>query len=185
MSDIQRRKPVEWAVSERGREIRHSVQEVDLALKLMALNGGKTMVTETMLLAENIRVHRNTLRVWRDETFPRRYAQIRAEMGQEVTEEVAGRALERALEADDATHAYIKEAKAKVGQVSPAHLAKNAQALANAESQLVQTAQLLRDRPTSITEDRSLGDLVGTLVKLGVAEADGVIDGEVVGEEDV
>lgn len=175
-----------WAVSERGKKIRHSEAEVDLALKLLVLNGGKTIVTEEQLLSENVRVHRNTLRTWRDHCFPRRYAQIRHELGREVTEEIAGRALEKAYLADDAEKQYIEEAIARVKEVDPNHLAKNALALANAKANNVQVAQLLRDRPTEITEHRGLEELVGTLQRIapGVVQVEDAIDAEVVEEED-
>jgi hypothetical protein len=171
-----------WAVSERGRVTRHSEAEVDLALKLMVLNGGRTMITEEQLASENVRVHRNTLKTWRDHSFPRKYAQIRHELGREVTEEIAGRALERAMQYDDAEKRYIKAALEKIDQVDPTHLAKNAGALANAKSASITAAQLLRDRPTEIVEHRSVDDLVSTLERLGVAKKDEAITVEV--EED-
>ncbi len=178
--------PTQWAISERGRQIRHSDAEVDLALKLLVLNGGKTIVTEEQLLSENVRVHRNTLRTWRDFAFPRRFAQIRHELGREVTEEIAGRALEKAFLADDAEKKYLEEAIAKLHEVDPNHLAKNAQALSNAKSNNIQVAQLLRDRPTEITEHRGLEELVGTLARIapGVVEVEDAIDAEAVEETD-
>ena len=122
---------------------------------------------------------------WRNESFPRRYNQFRAELGQDISEDVAGRALERAIEADEAAHVYLQAAVDNIDKVSPTHLAKNAAALLQGAGQSVQTAQLLRDRPTVIVETRSLGELVGTLEKLGVAERDeNVIDVEILGEED-
>jgi hypothetical protein len=49
----------------------------------------------------------------------------------------------------------------------------------------VQTAQLLRDRPTQIVEHRSVEELVGDLERLGVVKRlDDEVEGEAV-EEDV
>lgn len=181
MTDVTK---AEHAITERGRAVHYTEGTVDVSLKLLAFNGGNCAKTVRMLEDEGIEVNRETIRRWRETSFPRRYQQIRSELAQDVSEDVAGRALERALEADDATHIYIKEAKEKVHLVSPTHLAKNAAALAQATAQSVQTAQLLRDRPTAIVETRSLGELVGTLEKLGVAERDeNVIDVEVLEEE--
>ena len=182
MTEVAER-PTKLAVSERGRLLRHTEAEVDLTLKLLVLNGGKINVTEEMLLAENVQVHRNTIRAWRDDCFPRRYAQIRHELGREVTEEIAGRALERAMEYGEAERAYIEAAINKLPEVSPDHLAKNAQALSNAKNNNVQMAQLLRDRPTEIIENRSLSDYVEVLERLGVAQKeDEAIEGEAVDE---
>lgn len=179
---VERPTGTEWAVTERGRTLRHSEYEVNVALTLLAKNHGKTIVTEEMLLAENVRVHRNTLATWRDVCFPARYQQIRNDLALEITEDTAARLYERAREADDATQAYIEAAVEKIDKVSPTHLAKNAASLAQATSQTIQTAELLRGKPTSIVENRSLPDLIGTLVKLGVAKAvqPEVIEGEAV-----
>jgi len=98
---------------------------------------------------------------------------------------VAGRALERALQADDAQKLYIEKAVENVGEVNPDHLAKNALALANVMSQNVEKAQLLRDRPTEIRELKAADELVEELVRLGVAEKTDVVDAVVVEEEDV
>lgn len=183
MTDLAK---AEHAITERGRPVHYTEGTVDVSLKLLAFNGGVVAKTVRMLADEGIDVNRETLRRWREDSFPRRYQQIRSELAQDVSEDVAGRALERALEADDATHAYLKAAKDKIDLVSPTHLAKNAAALAQATAQSVQTAQLLRDRPTAILESRSLGELVGTLEKLGVAERDeNVIDVDILSEEDV
>ena len=174
---------VTQAVSERGRHIRHTDDEVNLALKLVVLNGGRLKNTSEQLEEEGFVISRNTLRDWRDKAFPRRYAQIRHELGKDVTEEMAGRALERALEADNAEKAYIEAAVKRLAEVDATHLAKNALALANAKSNNIQASQLLRDRPTQITETRSVDDLVGVLERLGVAKKDEAITAEVVEEE--
>jgi hypothetical protein len=163
-------KPHANAVSESGTPIRYADDVVNLALKLVVLNGGQLKPASEQLRAEGFDIHRNTLRDWRDRQFPRRYHQIRGELGQQVTEEIAGRALERALEADGAEQKYIEAAIARLDEVDATHLAKNALALANAKAQNIEKSQLLRERPTQITENRSVADLVGTLERLGVAK---------------
>jgi len=174
------------ATTERGVRIRFSEDEVNLALKLLVLNGGSYKPTVEQLKAEGIdNIPREKLRHWRDKAFPRRYWQIRQELGRDVSENVAGRALERALQADDAQKLYIEKAVENVGEVNPDHLAKNALALANVMSQNVEKAQLLRDRPTEIRELKAADELVEELVRLGVAEKTDVVDAVVVEEEDV
>lgn len=161
-------RPGAYAVTESGTRTRSHDDEVNLALKLLALTSNATLTLE-QLEAQGISLHRNTLRQWRDKYFPRRYAQIRRELGREVSEEVAGRALERALEADEAEQAYIQAALAKVEEVEPNHLAKNALALANAKSTNVEKAQLLRNQPTEIKRV-NVEEAISTLERLGVAK---------------
>lgn len=73
------------------------------------------------------------------------------------------------MEADDAQRAYLQASIQKVGEVSPDHLAKNALALANAQSVNIEKAQLLRGQPTSI-EEVDVNVSIEVLERLGVAE---------------
>lgn len=174
-----------WAITERGGSLQHTEAEVDAVLRLLVANGGKCAPTATQLEEEGLaNVTRDTLQHWRDSAFPRRYMRLRTEMGREVAEKIAGSAMERALEADEAEAAYIAEALARVKEVDPNHLAKAAQSLANAKSQNIQSAQLLRDRPTEIRKV-DLGESIAVLERLKVVEPGEVVDAEVVGEEDV
>jgi hypothetical protein len=165
--------------SEAGGNVNRPPEEVDMCLKVLILNGGDCKNTAIQLKEEGIKVDRGALAKWRDRMFPRRYAQLRRELGRDVSEEIAGRALERALELDKAEQAYIEEAQKRLGEVEPNHLARSAYALANAKGQNVDRAQLLRNQPTSIVRV-DLDDAVKTLERLKVVES---IDGEAEDEE--
>jgi hypothetical protein len=172
-----------WAVTERGKVIHKTEAEVKAALRLLVLNGGELRLTAKQLRDEGLPIKEQTLAWWRDRSFPRLYMQIRKELGRDVAEDIAGRALERAREADEAQKAYLREAMQKVDEVSPDHLAKNALALANAQATNVEKAQLLRGQPTEIVEV-DVNASIEVLERLGVVEK-GSIDAEVVSEEDV
>ncbi len=176
--------PSTQAVTERGATLRHTEAEVDLALRLLALSGGELTQTSKQLKAEGISITRQSLRKWRDVCFPRRYHMVRQELGRDVGEEMAGRAMERALQADEAQSRYIEEAIKKLDQVEPEHLAKkNALALAQAMGISVEKAQLLRDRPTEIKEVRSVDENIAILERLGVLKrTDEAINAQVVEE---
>lgn len=180
-SEVAQKPP--WAITERGRPVHYTEEEVGAILKLLAANGGKCSLTSNQLEIEGINIDRHTLDHWRDLAFPHRYMQIRTEIQREISEDLAGNLVERALEADAATQTYIEKAIDKVDQVDPDHLAKNALALANAAGSSVEKAQLLRNMPTQITKV-DLGESIGVLERLGVVEKAEVIDAEVVEEED-
>lgn len=158
-----------WAVTERGKVIHKTEAEVKAALRLLALNGGQQRITTKQLRDEGFPIKEQTLAWWRDRSFPRLYMQIRKELQGDIAEEIAGRAMERAREADDAQRAYLQASMQKVDEVSPDHLAKNALALANAQSVNIEKAQLLRGQPTSI-EEVDVNVSIEVLERLGVAE---------------
>lgn len=183
MPDIE--KPSPWAISERGKRLQHTEAEVDAALRLLVVNGGSPKATSKMLTEEGMPVNEKTIQWWRDNSFPMLYRRLRKELGREVGEQIAGKALERALQADEAEQAYIAAAIDRVDEVEPNHLAKNALALANAKATNIEKAQVLRHEPNEIVETRDVGDIVGVLERLGVAEKREAITAEVVEEEDV
>lgn len=171
--------------TEHGGTVTRSPEEVDLALKVLILNGGDSKNASLQLAAEGIKVNRDQLAGWRDVKFPRRYAELRRNISGDVSEEMAGRALERALESDAAQQRYIELALEKVEEVEPNHLAKNAMALSNVMSTNVEKAQLLRNEPTEIRRV-DVEDSLRVLERLEVAwsiegEAEEIEDAEVVG----
>jgi hypothetical protein len=159
----------------------HTDEEVNLCLRLLILNGGRLSRTCNQLAQQDFKITRETLRTWRDDLFPARFARLRIDLEPEVREGIAGQAMEIAYLAAEAEREYIEEARSKIGEVDANHLAKNVHNLANAKATNIQTAQLLRDRPTAIIENRSLEDMIGSLERLGVIKpTDDVVDGEAV-----
>ncbi len=160
---------IQMARTESGRKIRHTEEEVLKALRLLAENGGRQKPTVAQLAEEGINVGREQLRKWRDQSFPRLYIKAQGELGQRLGEGIAGSAMERAMEADQAEAQYIAKAVEKIDEVDPNHLAKNALALANAKGQNIEKAQLLRSMPSQIVKV-DLSESIALLERLGVAE---------------
>ena len=172
----------EYAITERGKKITHTQEEVDHALTLLAEAGGSQTLAAAQLKEEGFKtINSDKLRKWRDNCFPHRYLQLRRDASPQISEKIAGSLLERALEANEVEQEYLRVALEKVDQVPTEHLAKNVLALANAKSHSIEKAQLLRHEPTEIVETRSVDELTEVLTRAGVAE---VIDAEVIGEED-
>lgn len=168
--DVAEQEGFRWAVTENGQRLQFSEREVEIVLKALALNGGRHVPTSEFVNEQGIAISQTSVKAWRDKQFPRLYLRLRRELSRDIGEDIAGKAMERALQADAAEQLYIEAASNKVDQVEPNHLAKNALALANAKSQNIEKAQLLRHEPTEIVETRDIGDLVGVLERLGVVE---------------
>lgn len=168
-----------FAITERGTRTRYPESVIDLALRLHVMAGGRSTVAADQLQSEGINIARQTIENWVNHSFPQRYWQIRKDLGEEISEDVAGRALERARRADEAQALVLEETINNVKQISPDALPKAAQALANSKKQDIEMSQLLRNKPTS----RPQIDIKGTIAsleRLGVVEK--AIEAEVVEE---
>lgn len=145
-------KPAHRTETERNGYVEHPEDVVEGVLKLLIANGGQSLVTAEQLKEEGLDLDRRTLESWKKTQFPRLYMRLRKDLGREVGEQIAGRALERALEADEAQQKYIEAAVDRLPEVDANHLAKNALALANAKGQDIEKAALLRGQPTERVE---------------------------------
>lgn len=170
------------AVTERGTKLdKFTEDDIELSLRLLALAGGDVGQTVGTLADEGIIVQHNQLRYWRDVAFPLKYGEIRALHANDIGEDIAGRALERALQADEAERVYLEAAVEKLDEVPAERLAPNALALAKAKGENVEKAQLLRNRPTEIREVRDTAEILDVLAREGVLVRDprlSAIDGE-------
>ena len=161
------------AVTERGRTINRTYEEVETVLKVLALSGGQAARETSNLLAEHgIDISVENLRAWRDSSFRARFIEIRQELIPQINEEIAARAMDRALQADRAEELYIDAATEKLDEVSPDKLAASALALAKAKAENITKAQLLRDRPTEIRKSADTSELLEVLRRNGVLAHD-------------
>jgi hypothetical protein len=181
MSEVEAAPVVQMATTERGRKLGNTDEEVNLALRLLVMSGKPKKAVEQLEEAGYSNIGSEQLRKWRDNQFPRRYAQLRQDLSSDVGENLAGQMLERALESDEVEKKFIREAAAKVGSVPPAHLAKSILALAQSKAQNVEKSELLRGRPTDRVEV-DINASIQVLERLGVVERQEAIDVEVVEE---
>ncbi len=141
----------EYAITERGKKITHSQEEVDHALTLLAEVGGSQTLAAGQLKEEGFKtINSEKLRKWRDNCFPHRYLQLSRDASPQISEKIAGSLLERAIQADKALKRYIEVSEANVENVPPEQQAKNALALASAQADLDQgahTCQIGRNNP--------------------------------------
>lgn len=147
---------------------RYSAEEREIALRLLATNGGNIQRTSQQLAHTGRAVDETALKHWRDVQHARRYAELCVEVAHDVAANTAGEAMEIAADASKAEREYIAAAQRKIDEVPARDLAKAAQALASAKMTNVQSARLLREQPTQIQETRDIATLVGILQREGV-----------------
>jgi hypothetical protein len=156
------------AVTESGRTIHeHSEKDVTDALNFLVLTASPKRAA-TLMCDLGHDISERKLKHWRDHAFRTRYYNIRRELAQEIGEELAGKAFERALQADEVQATMIERLGSEVAEIDAKDLPKGIQALASAKSSDIEKAQLLRDKPTSIEEKRSVTELFAELRSLNV-----------------
>jgi hypothetical protein len=161
------------AVTERGTQLQNFTEaDVELSLRLLVLSGGSVKKTVEALAEEGVLIEHDKLRYFRDVAFPSRYNELRRELSNDIGEELAGRALERAMALDDAEGVYVEKAVDKIDEVSPDRLAAAALSLAKAKGENIEKAQLLRNRPTEIRETRDTAEILDLLKREGVLITD-------------
>jgi hypothetical protein len=88
--------------------------DVTFTLTRLIVNGNLAATVEELADAEIV-VTKRQLRDWRDRVFRNRYFTLRQELARDAEEEIAGRAFERALQADQMQELIIGRAGQKVG----------------------------------------------------------------------
>ena len=178
--------PESIAITDQNTPARYSDAEVNGVLKLLALNGGNVVTTHEQLEHAGLPpVSRSSLTKWRDHSFRSRYFEIRREAADAVSEELAGRSLERAMQADEVQAKLLERMAGEVENIGPEALAGSIRSLAQSKASDVEKAQLLRDKPTEITEHRSVKELMGILNSVpNLIEGELVEDAEVVEDDE-
>lgn len=147
---------------------RHSTEDVEAALQLVALHRGSTTT-----VAEKTKIHRTTLDYWIKDKYADRYAQIRNEIVPKIQAELA------AKHEDMARMALDKQAEAfalmDLEQLKQPDLVKAARDLSVTSAVHTDKTQLLRDRPTAITEHRDTAQILDAIARKFPS---GVVEGE-------
>ena len=147
------------------------MEDVEVVLRLVAFNGGN-IAASTRAINEDyhISVHPNTVSRWINTHFPRRYVQIQNELADDVENRVAGKlgdlsmrsaqTQERLLDELDNQLArdQLNERETPVKDLAPA--IRN---IAQANQSNIQQQRLLRDKPTSIVETRTIDETIAYL----------------------
>lgn len=155
-------------------------EEIELGLRTLVLTGGNAAAAARRLASmEDPRpIDRRTLQHWKEDRFAHRYEQLVAEIRADLTTNVADQAMGLAEEVAEVEAELIRETRAKLKDIPAQHLARSALALAQVRSTNVQTARLLREQPTQISEIRDPAEILAELRDLKV------IDAEVVEEDE-
>ena len=156
-----------------------SAEDRTRALVLLAARAGNCSQACRELEADGLMVPVDTLRSWKkgDE-----YERIRHEYGHKLEDYVIAEIRERMVEQSDLERLALEKTREALENDDVRDPARVMRDIAHAKSQNIDKLRVMTGRPTDITENRSLDELVKALAALGVAQVDSssVVEGELV-----
>jgi citrate lyase gamma subunit len=156
------------AITENGASLKkYSVTDVELILSVLALNGGNVSRTARQVGEElRITIHPNTLKKWKNESFPTRYAQIQDELSGKINDVVTGRIGDLALRGTEIQETILErlaDQLVREDDIPVKDLSPSLRNITQATDMNIKQKQLLEDKPTQIIEKRSIEDTVKEL----------------------
>lgn len=146
--------------------------DVAVGLRALALYGGNAAKAARALVSDGRPISEKTLRNWRDGKYAVQYEDLVYELRQSIGQKVSDEAMEIAAQASEVETALISATQANLHDIPAKDLAKAALNMAQIKRTNVETARLLRNEPTQITEHRSVDDSLAELRSLGVIEVE-------------
>jgi hypothetical protein len=163
-SDLEKRRPKSPSD--------YSELDVAVALRALALYGGNSGKAARALAAEGRPIPSKTLQNWRDGKYAVQYEDLVYELRQSIGQKVSDEAMEIAAQASEVETALIAATQANLHDIPAKDLAKAALNMAQIKRTNIESARLLRNEPTQITENRSVDDSLAELRSLGVIEVE-------------
>jgi hypothetical protein len=146
--------------------------DVAAGLRALALYGGNAERAARALAESGPPIAAKTLRQWKRGKYAVQYEEIVYELRQTIGHKVSDDAMEVAAAASEVEAQLISETKAQLHDIPAKDLAKAALNMAQIKRTNIESARLLRNEPTQITEHRSVDESIEELRALGVIEVD-------------
>lgn len=137
-------------------------------LLFLAMAAGNAAQAERDLAAIGAPIPIQTLRRWA-KADPERYERIQTEVHTRLHHKMAAEAEALVAKAATVQHAYLDRMVAEVAEIPSKELPKAFQATAVAAGIHTDKSRLLRDEPTTITDNRTADEIMRKLVAMGVA----------------
>lgn len=146
--------------------------DIAMGLRALALYGGNCQQASRALTAEGRPITPDRLKKWKEEDYPVQYEEVVYTLRQKIGEQISDGAMEVAANAQQLSNQMIDLLQENLAQIPASQLAKAALNMAQTSRTNVETARLLRDQPTQITEVRTVDDSLDTLKELDILSVD-------------
>lgn len=163
------------------------LKEVDVVLGVLASNGGNVTKTSQQVMAEfDISIHPNTIRTWRKEKFVARYKEIQDSLLKGLDKETADKLTHlqaRNASAQEEILDLIEQRLVDEPDIPLKDLAPALRNIAQTSHMTLQNRNLLLEKPTSITEQRTVESKIKELEDEGIlidSDAEDITDAETV-----
>ena len=147
---------------------RWSEEEVETALRILAMNGGAITRSAEMLAGEGLPIPRGTLSEWKTKSRAVQYEKALSTLREEIGHVVSDRAMAIATHAATVEAELVMRAGETLGDLEPKELTKAALNLAILKKNNVETARVLRNEPTVVVGSKDVGDTLDSLRQLGI-----------------
>lgn len=137
----------------------HSEETIHAGLMELVTNGGNVTAA-----ARTIGVKRDTLADWRSKTHAAKYAEMREKYLAEVEEKIVTQAFQTALLAQDIERELLEKNR----KAGPREAPQALRAVVDSKAKNIDKALTLMGRPSRITQERGVEDILENLMKRGV-----------------
>lgn len=150
---------------------RHTIEQIETGLQLLALNAGAYEKTVTQLREHGIHLTRQSLHNWANKSHADRYFEIRTQIHSQVAERAASQAEEIAFKAGELELRIIEKLDDQLDDLDPKDAATALRNLSTTKAlNHDKVIGPIRGRPTVIVENRDAAQILQELQRLGVVE---------------
>ncbi len=155
---------------------KYSEEDIERGLHALALSGGNASRAQRQLKAEGLTIPASTLEGWRKNTHADRYATIRYQVIPQIHAKLAEESEDLAAEYAKLELETIARFRKELPNLKASEAAGAARNIATSRAIAVDKASLLRGRPTTIVEHKTVEESLRKLAALGVIDVD-YVDG--------
>jgi hypothetical protein len=158
------------ATTEQGNPLyKYTMQDVELALQVLALNGGNASKASNILEEQHsFNVPGQVLRRWATIKFTNRYNTIQHELRNTISQDLASKLTANAQRSADITETLLDSLADEVDELDPLEKARVAKDVSHVGNNSLDKSMLLRGQPTDISVAMSPEDIVAELERMSV-----------------
>lgn len=146
-----------------------TMPDVELALQVLALNGGNSSKTSAILESEhNLNVPAQTIRKWAKTQFTNRYNIIQHELRNTISQDLASKLTENAQRSAEITETLLDSLSDDLDGLEPTEKSRVAKDVSQIGSTSIDKSLLLRGQPTDISVAMKPEEIVAELQRMAV-----------------